>query len=546
MLSIKNLKASIEDGTQILKGINLEVKPGEVHAIMGPNGSGKSTLSKVIMGHPAYKVDEGSVELDGKNLLEMEISERANSGLFISTQYPTEIPGVNNVEFLKMALNSKRAYLGLPEIGDEEFKKLIDEKMELLEMDERYRDRGVNEGYSGGEKKRNEILQMAILDPKAREGGHPRDALPEAPGLHQAHLRARAAPREDYPFRRARTRPEARRTGLRLDRGEVMDALSRIKQLGMPRRNDELWTFFPVAKVLAPEFPDACACEEDFSKENDFAALLPIACNARTLERTIADNESEMALLKCNNDFGRTVLNIGKNAKASFEILDNKVLHSVSAERFDIHVGEGADVEIFFANPANDLPLQFRHFTIEQAAGSSVRFSSIERGNGISRVSLDCHLRGAGAHFEIRTLNILAGTSESHHRLHIYHDSPETTSVQFSRNLLDGNSRASYDGSVVVGDGCTKANSSQLVNTILLSEDSAVSVKPVLKIYHDDVECTHGNTVGELDAEQMFYLVSRGIPPEKAKMMLISSFARELFYPLPDSPAKKRLLQVLE
>ncbi len=166
MLSIKDLKASIEDGTQILKGINLEVKAGEVHAIMGPNGSGKSTLSKVIAGHPAYHVDGGSVTLDGKDLLQMEINERANSGLFISTQYPTEIPGVNNVEFLKMALNSKRAFLGLPEIGEAEFKKLIDEKMELLEMDERYRDRGVNEGYSGGEKKRNEILQMAILDPK--------------------------------------------------------------------------------------------------------------------------------------------------------------------------------------------------------------------------------------------------------------------------------------------------------------------------------------------------------------------------------------------
>jgi Fe-S cluster assembly ATP-binding protein len=166
MLSIKDLKASIEDGTQILKGINLEIKAGEVHAIMGPNGSGKSTLSKVIAGHPAYHVDGGSVTLDGKDLLQMEINERANSGLFISTQYPTEIPGVNNVEFLKMALNSKRAFLGLPEIGEAEFKKLIDEKMELLEMDERYRDRGVNEGYSGGEKKRNEILQMAILDPK--------------------------------------------------------------------------------------------------------------------------------------------------------------------------------------------------------------------------------------------------------------------------------------------------------------------------------------------------------------------------------------------
>ena len=166
MLSIKDLKASIEDGTQILKGINLEVKAGEVHAIMGPNGSGKSTLSKVIAGHPAYHVDGGSVTLDGKNLLQMEINERANSGLFISTQYPTEIPGVNNVEFLKMALNSKRVFLGQPEIDDADFKKLIDEKMALLEMDERYRDRGVNEGYSGGEKKRNEILQMAILDPK--------------------------------------------------------------------------------------------------------------------------------------------------------------------------------------------------------------------------------------------------------------------------------------------------------------------------------------------------------------------------------------------
>ena len=166
MLSIKDLKASIEDGTQILKGINLEVKAGEVHAIMGPNGSGKSTLSKVIAGHPAYHVDGGSVTLDGKDLFQMEINERANSGLFISTQYPTEIPGVNNVEFLKMALNSKRVFLGQPEIDEAEFKKLIDEKMALLEMDERYRDRGVNEGYSGGEKKRNEILQMAILDPK--------------------------------------------------------------------------------------------------------------------------------------------------------------------------------------------------------------------------------------------------------------------------------------------------------------------------------------------------------------------------------------------
>lgn len=166
MLSIKNLKASLLDGTQILKGINLEVKPGEVHAIMGINGSGKSTLAKVISGHPAYQVDEGSVELDGKNLLDLEPNERANEGFFASTQYPIEIPGVPNVEFLRMAVDSKRAYLKEGPISDEEFTKRLNEAMELLEMDDRYRTRSLNDGFSGGEKKRNEILQMAMLLPK--------------------------------------------------------------------------------------------------------------------------------------------------------------------------------------------------------------------------------------------------------------------------------------------------------------------------------------------------------------------------------------------
>lgn len=166
MLSIHNLKASLLDGTPILKGIDLEVKPGEIHAIMGINGSGKSTLAKVISGHPEYKIDEGSVELDGKNLLELDPSERANEGFFASTQYPIEIPGVPNVEFLRMAVDSKRAYQKLGPISDEEFQSRLDESMKLLEMDERYRTRGLNDGFSGGEKKRNEILQMAMLEPK--------------------------------------------------------------------------------------------------------------------------------------------------------------------------------------------------------------------------------------------------------------------------------------------------------------------------------------------------------------------------------------------
>ncbi|MCK9181664.1 MAG: ATP-binding cassette domain-containing protein, partial [Fibrobacteraceae bacterium] len=148
MLSIQNLKASLADGTQILKGINLDVKPGEIHAIMGVNGSGKSTLAKVVSGHPAYKVDSGSVMLDGKDFLALDPSERANEGFFVSMQYPIEIPGVSNVEFLRMAIDSKRAYLKQEKIPDEEFQKRLDQSMELLEMDERYRVRGLNDGFS--------------------------------------------------------------------------------------------------------------------------------------------------------------------------------------------------------------------------------------------------------------------------------------------------------------------------------------------------------------------------------------------------------------
>ncbi len=165
MLSIQNLHATLEDGTPILKGINLEVRPGEIHAIMGPNGSGKSTLSKVISGHPAYQVTEGKITFKGEDLLAKEVIERSQAGIFIGFQYPLEIPGVNNVEFLRMALDSLYASRGLPRLSDDEFQAKLQQNMAVLEMDARYSERGLNEGFSGGEKKRNEILQMAMLKP---------------------------------------------------------------------------------------------------------------------------------------------------------------------------------------------------------------------------------------------------------------------------------------------------------------------------------------------------------------------------------------------
>jgi len=164
ILSIQNLTASV-DGNQILKGVNLEIKAGEVHAIMGRNGSGKSTLSKVITGHPDYEITSGEIIYQGQDLSALEPHERALAGIFLAFQYPLEIPGVSNLDFLRIAYNAKRKHQGLEELDTFDFEDLIQEKLDVVKMNPAFLERSLNEGFSGGEKKRNEILQMAILEP---------------------------------------------------------------------------------------------------------------------------------------------------------------------------------------------------------------------------------------------------------------------------------------------------------------------------------------------------------------------------------------------
>jgi Fe-S cluster assembly ATP-binding protein len=165
VLEIRDLHATV-DGKEILRGISLTVNKGEVHAIMGPNGSGKSTLAKILAGHPAYEVTKGEVLFEGRNLLELAPDERAREGVFLAFQYPVEVPGVSNAQFLRLAYNEKRKHRGEEELDPLEFKDLLTERAKIVEMDAGLMSRSVNEGFSGGEKKRNEILQMAVLEPR--------------------------------------------------------------------------------------------------------------------------------------------------------------------------------------------------------------------------------------------------------------------------------------------------------------------------------------------------------------------------------------------
>lgn len=198
LLEVKNLRASI-DGKEILKGINLTVKPGEIHAIMGPNGSGKSTLSSVLAGNPAYTVTGGTATLDGHDLLSQDPETRAHEGLFLSFQYPVEIPGVSMVNFMRAAVNAKRRYLGLDPMSAGDFLKLMREKRKIVDLDNKLASRSVNEGFSGGEKKRNEIFQMAMLEPKLAildetDSGLDIDALRiVAEGVNRLHTPENAA-----------------------------------------------------------------------------------------------------------------------------------------------------------------------------------------------------------------------------------------------------------------------------------------------------------------------------------------------------------------
>jgi Fe-S cluster assembly protein SufD len=331
-------------------------------------------------------------------------------------------------------------------------------------------------------------------------------------------------------------------------------AYSRFESIGLPKARHDDWIFFPNSafqkiNVISPEenFSESISKEFDLGidTEKNIAALIPLIHTRNTFLKTIDANAQETGVLKARDDFSHTLFHIQKGADVSLEILDNKNEHAFTAERLDFFVEENAKLELFFCNPLQNHSLQFRHVRIVAAANASIKILGVQQNTGCYRQSFDLFLNGEDSTVDFRLLNKLEDDTEAHYHLIIHHNAPHTKSNQLVRQILNGKSHVSYDGAVHVGKDCTEVNSAQLINSILLSEEAKVSVKPVLKIYHDDVECTHGNTCGELDAESLYYLQSRGIDAKKAEEILLLNFASEVFSDLESSIGRERILHIL-
>ncbi|MCK9183328.1 MAG: SufD family Fe-S cluster assembly protein [Fibrobacteraceae bacterium] len=336
-------------------------------------------------------------------------------------------------------------------------------------------------------------------------------------------------------------------------------ALTRIRELGFPTRKSEDWHFYPVSKLAqisalnalkdTPVSSDSDKLNEaDFgiADETDFSALLPIALGAKVFLKDIPEGSIEKGILKPRDEFSHTVFYLGKNAKASLEILENKTLRALSAERLDFFLSEGAELELYSTEEEHAGEVKFRSIRIHQAMGSTVSLLDLNRTDSLCRTSTEIFLNGEKANAGYRALCLVNNTSEVHGFVRIHHNAPHCKSRQFVRNLISGSAYVSYDGEVFVGKNCTGTDSSELVNTMLLSDNAKVSVKPILKIYHDDVECTHGNTCGSLDEESVFYLLSRGLNKKSAEQLLIRAFAEEVLSEHPYQAGQERLRKILQ
>ena len=329
-------------------------------------------------------------------------------------------------------------------------------------------------------------------------------------------------------------------------------ARRRLLQIGYPEPRNDDWIYFPTAKLSCFEIPEADGENETetfpsgIPEETDFSALLPLAYAAKTLEKVIPENAEEFGLLKTRDEFAHSVVHVRKNAKCSLEILQNIQERAYSSERLDFFVEENAELLLLILDKTPCAELHLKHLKIHARENARINIAFLNTAKGLSRTSFEIYLDGKNASANYFALHFLNGKASAHTHLKIYQNAENTKSSQFVRNILDETANASFDGSVKVKKDASEVFSSQLVNTILLSDNAKIFVKPVLEIYHDNVECTHGATCGSLDREELFYLESRGLKKEDARKILICSFIKEVFLDENLCKFRTRILKELE
>eukprot|EP01132_Coremiostelium_polycephalum_P002998 gene2998-3745_t len=659
MLSITNLQAGIEDQV-ILRGINLEVHAGEVHAIMGPNGSGKSTLASILAGKPGYEITAGNIQFNGKDLLELAPEERAAEGLFLAFQYPVEIPGVSNTNFLKTAVNQIRKYRNQPPLDAVDFLKSLKEKAELVNINKELLHRTLNEGFSGGEKKRNEILQMAMLAPclsilDETDSGLDIDALKAvAQGvnklrtsenatilithyqrlldyivpdfvhvLHKGRIvksgtKELAKELEDKGYDWLKEEVSAEHVGPHHLQELQKSAYHTFQQCGLPHSKTEAYRHTPITQLLADQFTFHNPPSSAFSKPHDTLDMplygedhyALVMLNGTLSETSYRMNQAQslfqvydfktaytqhQGLL--NTHFGSyvsdkldvfTLLNTALFQEGLFlyipahvivdqpiviyHLLDGSTHPTVSYPRLFISVGENSQVNLIhqwhtlgsqavFTNAVTDLCVgahaQVGCYTLQthqlasvyqvnnlhcfQEDNSTLSHYTFTWDGKLVRNNLNIAIQGTHAEANMYGLYCSHGTQHIDNHTLVDHQQPHSISNELYKGLITEKSTSVFNGTIYVQPEAQKTNAYQTNQNMVLSDQATLHAKPQLEIWADDVKCSHGATVGQLDTDQLFYLQARGIPETLARKLLLTSFVDEVIDKVPLASLRETL-----